>query len=67
MFNFKWPIVLIDKLKVNQSYYNLPMENQPQNYEFRLNPETFHPSKLDLFNVQANWWYYKGAIMSEYT
>ena len=39
---FKWQIVLISKLKVNQrSYYYLPMESQPQNHEFGLNPGTF--------------------------
>ena len=43
----------LDNLKINQrSYYNLPnlafwgwlsMESQPQNPEFRINPENFHP------------------------
>ena len=44
----------LDNLKINQSryYFNLPnsafwdwlsMESQPQNPEFRINPENFHP------------------------
>ena len=43
----------LDNLNINQiSYYNLPnsafwgwlsMESQPQNPEFRINPENFHP------------------------
>ena len=43
----------LDNLKINQrSYYNLPYsafwgwlstESQPQNPEFRINPENFHP------------------------
>ena len=46
----------LDILKINQeSYYNLPnsaftgllsMESQPQNPEFRNNPESFHPCIL---------------------
>ena len=50
-FKFKWSIV--DRLTINQrTYYNLPnsgfwgwlsVKSQPQNPEFRNNPENFHP------------------------
>ena len=50
----------LDKLKMNQrSYYNLlnsafwgwlSMESQPQNPEFRINPENLHPCFSDVNN-----------------
>ena len=52
-FKFKWSVLSLDKLKLNQrSHNNLPnsgfwgwlsVESQPQNPEFRINPESFHP------------------------
>ena len=46
-FKFKWSLPL-DELKIHQrSYQNLPnsafWESQPQNPEFRNNPDNFHP------------------------
>ena len=52
MNNFMFKGLCLDNLKINQrSYYNLinsaiwgwlSMESQPQNPEFRINPENFH-------------------------
>ena len=54
-FMFEWLILYFDNLKTNQrSYYKHPnlafwgwlsfsLESQPQNPEFRINPENFHP------------------------
>ena len=51
-------LLCLDNLKTNQtSYYNLPnfafwgwlsMESQPQNPEFRNNPENFHPCIMNV-------------------
>ena len=52
----------LDNLKINQrSYYNLPnsafwgwlsMESQPQNPEFRINPENVHPWETEEFQIE---------------
>ena len=62
-FKFKWLIAL--RLKINQrSYYDLSnsafwgwlsVESQPQNPEFRNNPENFHPS-------ESHWYCYSGLL-----
>ena len=54
-FTFKWSVVLTHTEIKQRSYYYLlnsgfwgwlSMESQPQNPEFRNNPENFHPWKI---------------------
>ena len=34
------------------------MENQPQNPEFRINPENFHPCRYTLISLQQNLFFF---------
>ena len=63
----------LDRLKINQKSYNLPnsafwgwpsVERQPQNPEFRNNPENFHPCRhfISSSSIQTNAFVYINKI-----